>query len=78
MKLFDLRKQRKVSREELAVAMEVTYSTIANFEQGKSIPRVDLARRIAAYLGVPEPDIEWGAKPSADDDAGKDLPAAVA
>jgi putative transcriptional regulator len=83
MQLRELREQCSKSREELAVAVGVTYSTIANLETGRFKPRIDLALKIAEYFGVSVEDIEWGAstEPSASDDAetsGKDARAAVA
>lgn len=60
MKLEELRKSRDVSREALAVAVGVTYSTIANLETGRFKPRVDLAVKIAQFFNVPVESIEWG------------------
>lgn len=74
-KLRELREQRGISREELAVAVKTSYPNITRLEAGQS-PRLDLARRIAEYFGVAVEDIEWGQPP--DTDAGKDLGAAVA
>lgn len=60
MHLRELREQRGKTREELAVAVGVTYSTIANLETGKFKPRVDLAVKIAQFFDVPVESIEWG------------------
>ncbi len=60
MTLRELRAQRKMSREELALAVGVTYSTIANLEAGRYKPRIDLAIRIARVFGVPVELIDWG------------------
>ncbi len=65
MRLRELREQRGKTREELAVAVGVTYSTIANLETGKFKPRAELARDIAKFFGVSSDDLEWG-KPSGD------------
>ena len=67
VKLMELRQERGKSREELAVAAGVSYATIINFEQGKSIPRLDTARLIAKFLGVSVDDIEWGQPPDANE-----------
>lgn len=58
--LRKLRAQRKMSREELALAVGVTYSTVANLEVGRYKPRIDLAIRIARVFGVPVESIDWG------------------
>jgi putative transcriptional regulator len=65
--LRKLREERKMSREELALAVGVTYSTVANLEAGRFKPRIDLAIKIARVFGVPVESIDWG-KPSASDD----------
>lgn len=60
--LKQLREERGLSREELAVALKTNYSTLVNIETGRSTPRVDLAERIYLYFGVPIGSIEWGNK----------------
>lgn len=60
VKLSDLRKQRNVSREELAVAVGTSYSNIVSLELGRSMPSLELAQKIARYFGVSTDDIEWG------------------
>lgn len=73
VKLRELREQRGLSREELAVAVETSYPNLLRLESGQSQPRLDLAKRIAEFFGVPVESIEWGAKP----DAPKSDPAAA-
>lgn len=75
MKLMDLRQERKITREQLAAAVGVSYVTIANLETGKYKPKIDLAVSIARFFSVPVESIDWGAKPSADDP--KEDPAAA-
>ena len=79
MNLYQLRKQRGISRERLAADVGTSYSNIVSLETGRSKPRIDLAMEIARYFGVPVESIEWG-KPSDDDTdtTGKDHRAAVA
>lgn len=68
MTLRELRAQRKMSREELALAVGVTYSTIANLEAGRYKPRIDLAIKIARVFGVPVESIGWGKAGAGDRD----------
>ena len=74
--LYEWRKERHVRPEQLAVAADVALRTIVNYEQGRTIPDALVARKIAAFLGVSEADIEWGVKPPSDDAEGKVDPAA--
>ncbi len=46
-----LRKQRKVSQEELARAVGVTRQTITSIEVGKYVASLPLAYKIARYFG---------------------------
>ena len=56
-----LREERGMSREELAVAVKTTFSTIVRIELGKTRPRLDLAERIYAFFEVPVGSIDWSA-----------------
>lgn len=76
MKLSELREQRGMSREELAVAVKTSYPNILRLESGAQQPRLDLAIRIAELFGVPVESIEWGKADDADD-AGKERLAAA-
>jgi transcriptional regulator with XRE-family HTH domain len=75
VKLKELREARNVRPEKLAAEAGVSVRTLTNYEQGNTVPPVDVARRIAEFLGVPEADIDWGAKP-ADDPKGAPADAA--
>jgi putative transcriptional regulator len=55
-----LREERGLSREALAVAVNTTFSTVVRIELRKHNPRLDLAFRIAEFFGVPVEDIDWG------------------
>ena len=79
VKLKALRTERGESREALAVAVGVSYSTIANLESGRTTPLLDVAVRIARHYGVSVESIEWGKPADADTDTtGKNHRAAVA
>lgn len=63
--LRELREERGISREQLAVDLKIAFATVVNLERGRNKPRVDLAERIYAYFGVPFGSIQWGARPEA-------------
>ena len=46
-----LRKQRKISQEELALAVGTTRQTITSIETGKYIASLPLAYKIARFFG---------------------------
>ena len=50
-KIRELRKQRKLSQEELAEAVGTTRQTITSIEVGKYIASLPLAYKIARYFG---------------------------
>lgn len=52
-----LRKQHKLSQEELALAVGVTRQTITSIEIGKYTASLELAYRIAHYFGQPIEDV---------------------
>ncbi len=47
-----LRKQHKLSQEELALAVGVTRQTITSIEVGKYTASLELAYKIASYFGL--------------------------
>ncbi len=51
-KIRELRKARKLSQEELALAVGTTRQTIASIETGKYIASLPLAYKIAHYFGL--------------------------
>ena len=51
-KIQELRKQRKLSQEELATAVGVTRQTITSLECGKYTASLILAYKIAKYFGL--------------------------
>ena len=51
-RLEDLRKERGIKQEELAAALEVSRQTIGSLENGRYIPSIQLAFKIARYFGM--------------------------
>ncbi len=51
-KIKELRKERKLSQEELALAVGTTRQTITSIETGKYIASLPLAYKIAHYFGL--------------------------
>ena len=51
-KIRELRKARKLSQEELALAVGTTRQTITSIETGKYISSLPLAYKIAHYFGL--------------------------
>lgn len=49
----ELRKQKGVTQQELADAVDVTRQTVISIEKGNYTPSVLLALRIAAYFNEP-------------------------
>lgn len=49
----ELRKERRISQEELAKAVQVTRQTIISLENGKYNASLLLAHEIAKYFGKP-------------------------
>ena len=50
-KIAELRKEQKLSQEELALAVGVTQQTITSIEVGKYVASLPLAYKIAHYFG---------------------------
>ena len=50
-KIAELRKEQKLSQEELALAVGVTRQTITSIEVGKYVAPLPLAYKIAHYFG---------------------------
>lgn len=51
-KIPELRKERRLSQEELATAVGVTRQTITSIEVGKYVASLPLAYKIARYFGL--------------------------
>ncbi|WP_273328108.1 helix-turn-helix domain-containing protein [Vallitalea guaymasensis] len=50
--IFNLRKERKVSQEELGMYVGVNKSTISKYERGVIVPTLDIAKKAAEFFGV--------------------------
>lgn len=57
--LRQLREQHHLTQEQLAVAAEVSTSTVYHIEAGKVQPRTAIIRRLARVLGVSPDEIEF-------------------
>ena len=53
----DLRKQKGLTQDELAIALEVTRQTIISLENGRYTASLQLAFRIAKFFGKPIEEI---------------------
>ncbi len=51
-KIKDLRKEKRISQEELASAVNVTRQTIISLENGKYNASLTLAHELAKYFGL--------------------------
>lgn len=56
-RIRELRKERGVTQEELAVAMAVTRQTIISLENGRYNASLQLAHRIAVYFDMKIEDV---------------------
>ncbi len=51
-RLEEIRKQRDITQEELADALEVSRQTISSLESGRYNPSIVLAYKISIYFGM--------------------------
>lgn len=49
--LIECRKEKEISQKELASAIGSKETTVASWEQGKSLPSIDMLYRLAKYYG---------------------------
>lgn len=56
-KVEELRKSRKITQEELAVALEVSRQTVGSLESGRYNPSIVLAFKIAKFFDLKIEDI---------------------
>lgn len=56
-KLEEIRKQRKITQEDLADALKVSRQTIGSLEGGRYNPSINLAFKIAHYFKMSVEDI---------------------
>ena len=48
-----LRAERKLTRQDLATALEISYQTVGYLERGEFNPSLELAFRISEFFGLP-------------------------
>lgn len=51
-RLKDLRKEKKLRQEQVAVALDISMSAYCHYEQGKREPTVSVLERMADYYDV--------------------------
>lgn len=51
-RIAELRKERRLSQEELATAVQVTRQTIISIEKEKYVASLQLAHKISQYFGL--------------------------
>lgn len=56
-RLEEMRKERGIKQEELAISLEVSRQTIGSLENGRYNPSILLAFKIARYFNVSVEDI---------------------
>ena len=56
-RIKELRKQKKITQDELATAVEVTRQTIISLENGKYNASLQLAYKISRYFGTNIEDV---------------------
>jgi transcriptional regulator with XRE-family HTH domain len=56
-KLFDLRKQKGISQEELAVDLNISQSSISNYELEITKPDIETLQKFSQYYNIPIQDI---------------------
>ncbi|MCH5212983.1 MAG: helix-turn-helix transcriptional regulator [Oscillospiraceae bacterium] len=56
-RIKELRKQNKITQDELAKAVRVTRQTVISLENGKYNASLQLAHKLAKYFGVSIEDI---------------------
>jgi len=46
-----------LTQKEAAKALDISKNTLMNYERGRSVPKVDMARKMAALYGLAVSDI---------------------
>lgn len=54
-----MRVHRKMTQQEMACALNVTKKTVNSWENGKTVPGVDMIAPICSVLRCSYDDIEW-------------------
>ncbi len=66
-----IRLYRNLSQEALAKEVNVTRQAVSNWENGKSLPDIDMLTRLAAVFQVDVTELIYGKKPETEFDQGK-------
>lgn len=56
-KLLELRKKRGISQEDLAVELNISQSTVSNYEKGLTFPDISTLEKYATYFNIPIVDL---------------------
>jgi transcriptional regulator with XRE-family HTH domain len=56
-KLLELRKQKGLSQEDLAVDLGISQSSVSNYEAGLTKPDITVLEKVSAYFSVPVSDL---------------------
>ncbi len=56
-KLYDLRKQKGISQEELAIDLNISQSSISNYELEVSKPDIETLQKLSQYYKIPIQDL---------------------
>lgn len=59
-KLYELRKQKGLSQEDLAVDLNISQSSISNYEQNFTKPDIVFLEKVSLYLNIPIEDFFTG------------------
>lgn len=59
-KLLELRKQKGLSQEDLAVDLGISQSSVSNYEAGLTKPDITVLEKVSAYFSVPVSDLLSG------------------
>ena len=62
MLIETMRKQKRMTQTELAIAVGITQPSISDFESGKKRPTIDTAKKLADALGCTVDDLLKDAK----------------
>lgn len=69
--LAELRRERGLSQRALAKALRLSSGAIANYEAGIRTPPLPVARRIAAFFGVPLDELRFAGESDSNARTGK-------
>lgn len=56
-KLLELRKQKGLSQEDLAVDLGISQSSVSNYEVGLTKPDISVLEKVSSYFDVPVADL---------------------